>query len=342
MAKCSKGHESGNITILVALSLVVLVGFASLVVDAGLLFSEKAKLQNAADAACLAGAQELPDSRMLADSSARDYASANGIEGDDALDITIPHDNRSIEVDIERDKPLLFAQIFGLNTTKISVHAQASVGVAASVPWIVPFVIPEPDYFDYDHVYVMRMYGGGPYPGGYNYPSDYRAAYPGYPKSNPYPYQFDYMNVKIKPGSNPSSEFSAYLKYLQYGYHETFTIDERMLYYAPSSGGVPSVDTFQKRITADPNTDYTKAKLGDARVMLIPIVANMLPRNTAENTKMTIIGFAGFWLQSVHKNSYYETFWFEGRFLENLNIGSGEVTYDPDADFGLRVINLTE
>ncbi|MGE5422285.1 MAG: pilus assembly protein TadG-related protein [Ignavibacteriales bacterium] len=335
-------NENGQSLVLMAVLITVLIGLAALVVDVGAMYHFKAKLQNAADAACLAGAQQLPDDPAQADAVARDYATANGIKSSDTVTVTIPSDNRSIKVDIERNVPLIFANVFNLSTKDISAHAKANIGVAASVPWIVPFVIPKPASFDYEHVYVMRMYGAGSYPSGYNYPADYKAAYPAYPKASPYPYHFDYMNVKIKAGSNPSSEFSDYLKYLQYGYQETFSINQNMLYYAPSSGGIPSVDTFQKRVSADPNTDYTKAKIGDPRVMLIPIVATMLPRNTAENTKVKIIGFAGFWLKAVHKNSYYETFWFEGRFLKDLNIGSGDVTYDPNADFGLRVVKLTE
>ena len=58
---------------------------------------------------------------------------------------------------------------------------------------------------------------------------------------------------------------------------------------------------------------------------------------------MTIIGFTGFFIQKVHyKDGFGDRFWFEGRFLEDLNIGSGEVSYDPEADFGLRVIKLTK
>lgn len=49
----------------------------------------------------------------------------------------------------------------------------------------------------------------------------------------------------------------------------------------------------------------------------------------------------GFFIEKVHKNNYGASFWFEGRFLEDLNIGSGEITFDPDADFGLRVQKLT-
>ena len=46
---------------MVALLLGVLLGFAALVVDVGMMYTEKAKLQNAADAAALAGAQNLPN-----------------------------------------------------------------------------------------------------------------------------------------------------------------------------------------------------------------------------------------------------------------------------------------
>lgn len=373
-------NENGQSLVLMALVLTVMIGMAALVIDVGFMYLTKSQLQKAADAACMAGAQELPGDPDAAESVARSYAEANGTKTSDIVTVTIPANNRSICVKIERDLPMLFAGILAQDkyddededkdededndedddaqgdedntgdsdgesaneTVFVSADATASIGVAASVPWIVPFVIPKPNAFNYDQVYVMRMYGAGPYPSGYGYPADYKAAYSAYPKSNPYPYHFDYMNVKIKAGSNPSSEFSDYLKYLQFGYHETFSLSQNMLYYAPSSGGIPSVDTFQKRISTDPNTDYTKAKIGDPRVMLIPIVQTMLPRSTAENTKVKIIGFTGFWLQSVHKNSYYETFWFEGRFLEDLNVGSGEVTFDPNADFGLRVVKLTE
>ncbi|NPV89460.1 MAG: hypothetical protein HPY50_01635 [Firmicutes bacterium] len=333
--------ESGQSMVLCAMVLVVLLGFSALAIDVGNMAVNKSSLQNAADAAALAGAQELPNDPDEAEDVARSYAAANGLDGDRVF-VTIPSNKMSIQVDIERDVPTLFAGVLGVESNTLGAHAAASIGIAASVPWIVPFVIPKPTSFDFDHVYVMRMYGDGPYPSGYSYPDDYRAKYSLYPKSNPYPYQFDYMNVKIKAGSNPSAEFQEYLKYLEHGYHETFKINDHMLYYAPSSGGIPSVDTFAKRIAADPNTDYTKAKVGDPRVMLIPVVEKMLSRNTKENTQIKIIGFVGFYLESVHKNSYYETFWFEGRFLENLNVGAGEVSYDEGDYFGLRVANLTE
>jgi Flp pilus assembly protein TadG len=334
-------RENGQSMVMFAIALVAILGCCALCFDVGVMAIAKSDLQISADAAALAGAQELPDDPTEAVALARSYAEKNGVPADEVV-VTISDDARAITVEIGRTSATQFARIFDVASTRAKAKATARIGIAASVPWIVPFVIPEPAVCDYDHVYVMRMYGAGPYSRYYQYPSDYRGKYPSWPKNDPYPWHFDYMNVKIKPGSNPSIEFQDYLSYLRNGFRETFKVGQDMLYYAPSSGGRESVNTFSSRIEADSNTDHTKAKVGDARVMLIPVVENLLPRNTRENTKVEIIGFVGVFLQKVYKNSYGETFWFEGRFLKDLNVGTGEVTYDTDADFGLRVIGLVE
>ncbi len=340
-SKMRHPSENGQSMILFILMLTVLLGFCAISIDVGFAAFQKSSLQNAADSAVLAGAQSLPENVAAAETTARQYALDNGETGD-VVTVAVAADKRSIHVDISRKVSTFFAKVLSIYSVDINADATAKIGVAASVPWIVPFVIPKPASFDYDHVFVMRMYGAGPYPGGYAYPTDYKNKYPTYPVSKPYPYHFDYMNVKIKAGSNPSVEFQDYLKYLREGYKETFKVNQNMLYYAPSSGGKESVNTFASRVTADSNTDYTKAKIGDARVMLIPVVSTLMPRTTSENTNVKIIGFVGFFLESVHKNTYTTSFWFEGRFLKDLNIGTGEVTYDPTADFGLRVITLAD
>ncbi len=332
--------QSGQSMVAFAAALVVMLGCCALSIDYGFSAFQKGGVQHAADAAALAGAQELPDHPNDAESLARSYAIENGEPGD-VIEIDIPDDNRAITVTIHRQVPNNFARVFGSEFTSVRATATAQVGIAASVPWIVPFVIPKPELFEYGQVYVMRIYGGGPYPSGYSYPSDYRHRYSSWPTHKPYPYHFDYMNVKIKAGSNPGVEFNDYLSYLGSGYKETFRINQNMLYFAPSSGGRQSVDTFAQRVNSDSNSDYRKAKIGDPRVMLIPVVEKLMPRNTSENTKVKIIGFVGFFLESVHKNAYGTSFWFEGRFLEDLNIGTGEVTYDAEHDFGLRTIRLT-
>ncbi len=404
-------NQDGQSSIFLILFVVLLVGIAALVIDLGLYNLSKNRMQTAIDAATLAAVQELPENPDKARALVLNYLELNGMEIDeDDISITLGDENHSIRAVVDGEVSMFFARTFGLQTLNAKVKAKAMVGFAASVPWIVPFVIPQPVEFNFDEVYVMRMYGSGPYPSDYSYPSDYRndPVYKNYPlvttnfytaigsvnlkqstrdssstlivipnnatvkynystvvnnqtwynitynnktgfvkkaqlKFNEstggiYPYHFDYMNVYIKNNTG----FTQYVNWLENGYHDNFTVGETMYYYAPSSGGKTSVDAFAKRVSRDPNTDYTKAKVGDGRVILIPVVQQMLSRNTSDHTPINIIGFTAFYIQEVHKNSYTTSFWFEGRFLKDVEIPSGEITFDPNANFGLKVVKLVE
>jgi len=70
-------NEDGAILVLVALMMFFIMGFAALVIDVGMLYQTKAKLQNAADAAALAGAQDLQTDYTK---TAKDYAKLNGVD----------------------------------------------------------------------------------------------------------------------------------------------------------------------------------------------------------------------------------------------------------------------
>ncbi|HBC32323.1 MAG TPA: hypothetical protein DC024_13910 [Clostridiales bacterium] len=69
-------NESGQAMVFVALFLVVLMGFAALAVDVGAMTVQRSKLQNAADAAALAGALDYAN----AESTATQYARLNGVD----------------------------------------------------------------------------------------------------------------------------------------------------------------------------------------------------------------------------------------------------------------------
>lgn len=68
-----KSRQHGAVAIIVALSLVVLIGMLGLVIDLGHLYVTKTELQNAADAAALSGAKEL-DRSLAGVNRARDRA----------------------------------------------------------------------------------------------------------------------------------------------------------------------------------------------------------------------------------------------------------------------------
>ena len=70
-------NENGSATVIVAILMVVLVGFSALVIDYGNMASQKRQLQNAVDAACLAAAASLPANTQSAQAAALEYLEAN-------------------------------------------------------------------------------------------------------------------------------------------------------------------------------------------------------------------------------------------------------------------------
>ena len=70
-------EERGQVIVLVVVMLIVLLGFAALVIDVGYAYYAHRTLQASADAAALAGAQELPNA-TAAELVARQYSSSLG------------------------------------------------------------------------------------------------------------------------------------------------------------------------------------------------------------------------------------------------------------------------
>lgn len=80
-------RQRGSMLVLIALAIVVLIGMTGLVVDLGYMYSVKAQLQNAADAAALAGAAKLSPGRPIlqnysAHYAAQRFASLNNAAGE--------------------------------------------------------------------------------------------------------------------------------------------------------------------------------------------------------------------------------------------------------------------
>src|SRR6266568_1177122 len=80
--------ERGQVFVLTALSMTILLGMTALVLDVGDWYRTKRQLQATADAAALAGAQALPNDPAKASSLALNYANGNG-GGVDPNDISV-------------------------------------------------------------------------------------------------------------------------------------------------------------------------------------------------------------------------------------------------------------
>ena len=102
-----KNDERGSIPVLVALSLTVLLGFSALTVDFGMMASNKQSMQNACDAAALAGAVDLMNGRSgTVTATGYDYAAINGYDhNDDNIEVTVEQTGTTVKVTIRRAHP---------------------------------------------------------------------------------------------------------------------------------------------------------------------------------------------------------------------------------------------
>lgn len=134
LASRTRHARRGATAPLVGLSMVALLGMTAAALDGGMLYVEQRRLQNMADAAALAGVRELPGSSTDALAFAQDYLLDNGGTVDNIEEIAVEgvyHANDAVCVELSREVPLSFAQIFG--QTEQTVRARA-VAITAQVP----------------------------------------------------------------------------------------------------------------------------------------------------------------------------------------------------------------
>lgn len=147
--------ERGGISIIVALLMVVLLGFTALAVDVGVLYSEKAQLQNGADAAAVLVAQKCAKNEADADCSstsplAAAVASSNALDGRSnvkslALDLPNRRVNVTAGAQEQGEEPnkvtLLFANALGISSAEVNASASAEWGSPVKGPAPFPITV---------------------------------------------------------------------------------------------------------------------------------------------------------------------------------------------------------
>lgn len=288
--------ESGQSMVLIAFIFVVLCVFTAFTVDLGRVSSAKGQLQNASDAAAVAGAQDLPSS-STARSTAIYYAGLNGVEESDVT-ATSPYngDSSKIEVVCTETVSYTFARIFGFTSTEISVRSVAqkggiSDGVSGLRPWALVNQYEEiggtkknPTYtwVDYNYTYGLEFElkaGGG---GGSN----------------------GFFGAVGYGTQNPNSA-NVYKDNITNGYDGIVNIGDTVL---AGSGNMNVKQVINALLTASGDTagDYTKATNGNSRVVIVPKI---------DAQTLEVIGFAVIYLKSVDNQGYitanflYDTTW---------------------------------
>lgn len=135
----TRSREHGAVAITLALSMVMLLGLAALVVDIGYAYEHRRHMQTAADAGALAGAAEIYRDRTGSVVSSASTATAlNGyVDGNGKIVVTVYHppangphadDARFVEVLVEDNVATFFAGILDFDFLKVTARAVAGVG----------------------------------------------------------------------------------------------------------------------------------------------------------------------------------------------------------------------
>lgn len=122
--------DSGAAAVIVAVTLVVLLGVAALTVDAGAIYAERRQMQTAADAAALAGVTSLPSDPGQAIEIASSYALLNTSHaGDTTFEVqsTYAPDDTLMAWLEDPAMGLFFARILGKDTTPVNATATATI-----------------------------------------------------------------------------------------------------------------------------------------------------------------------------------------------------------------------
>lgn len=305
-------EESGQAMVLFALAFIVLCGFTAFAVDIGSFTNEKSELQNAADAAALAGAQVLPDGD--AEAVAIQYAALNGKTGD-VITPVVSDDKLNITVTIKRNARRYLSKVISsddiqeLNAKAIASVTKNETPVemittsttdsgkpAGSVSGVIPIGVVEPSgSFTYGEIYTLKEGGGS-------------AIYTG-----------NYGGITL--GKSGASTFK---ENIINGYDGVLTVGMEIKTETGNMAGAN--EAIIERIAKDLDATYETVEDDSARLVTVIIVDTLEVKGKKD---VTIVGFARFFLESSEEEKAATgKYKITGRFLEkivpNSTPGTGE------------------
>jgi len=126
-------RERGAVAVVVAISMVVLMGFVAISVDVGSIYDDHQQLQNGADAGALAIAESCQRdmtkcTQTIANAAGDQYAKANKLDGAFTAKVVLDAAHGTVQVQVGSTHTNYFAGILGAPTSAISAQAKATFG----------------------------------------------------------------------------------------------------------------------------------------------------------------------------------------------------------------------
>ncbi|MEA2518031.1 MAG: putative Flp pilus-assembly TadE/G-like, partial [Chloroflexota bacterium] len=156
----NRGREAGQIIVIFALALVVIIGMVGLVIDGGGAFAQRRSEQSVADVSSLAGANAYMNTNTVAAASSAAIAAAraaatrngytHGVNGATVgVTVGLKSSGAVVRVAITAPHSNTFARVMGMDTWPVSVTAGAEAAVVdtgiAAAPWIMNIGAFNPD-----------------------------------------------------------------------------------------------------------------------------------------------------------------------------------------------------
>jgi hypothetical protein len=307
-------QNCGQAYVLTVLFLVVLLGMAAAVLDAGSWYRADRALQATVDAAALAGAQALPEDSGEAAALADEYATKNGGGSITVSFDTEVFDDDTIIVEGSRPAPGFFAKVFGVDSVTVNARAKARAGYPVAAKWVAPIVVnvkheklqncpDDPPCKDDTSLEYHHLKNTG--------------------QQNDGAGSFGFINLTGDNGVG-SNELG---KWISEGFDQLLEVNQD---YLVSTGNPFSSNNIKGALDE-------KVKEGD--ILLFPVYDKLT--GTGNNAKYHIVGFAAFVITSMDLSGNNEKFY--GHFVSVTweAVQAGTVSSAPP-NFGVKNVSLID
>jgi len=314
-------EERGAAIVIVALWLTVLVAMAGLVVDGGMQYATKSKLQNSTDAASLAGATALANGGDY-DLKAKEIAQANGLDLVNDQVVVTPGGltggkYTTVNVSAKRNVKFGLMKVLGFSQGQIPADATAAVKVVTGMGGLIPVVVmpgeinfPSGDSAPSDTVLLK---GGSQEKFVSNGPSGFRGL----------------LSLDGKHGSSLGPIF-------QYGCQQVITVGTEDAFIDEETGNISSL------------ADAVNWRIANAPLCYVPVVKTEMITDSktgktvesvvVTNKQVEVIGFAAFHLTGTVGTG--KDMQIQGYFDHVLAPEAGGTT--SATSYGLKTINLVK
>lgn len=293
--------EEGNALLLMAVAFLSFLVMAGFVIDGGMIYMTKSRLQKAANAAALSGAQELATSEAAVQTVVHDILVRHEEEKNlKQLDIVM---EQKVAIDLERAVPLAFGKLLGMKTVRVTAHAAAGLRVMGRAKGAAPLGIDESIPLQFYKEYQLKVDSSG----------------------------VEYGNFGVLALGGPGAQ--TYEDNLRYGYQEEIRVGDILETQTGNIAG-KTRSVIQEKINECPDSPDNIYKRDCSRILLIPVY-RPYEHTVNQLKKVEVTGFAYFYI-TAPMNQKDTTI--TGMFIKRTGTGLEERNSVNRGAFSIRLI----